>query len=220
MGYVPDWARAHQGKKPAASVAKTETKFGIVSKPLFHGAVQKFADGGEVELNVNGDKVGEYSGNDEIVKYRMNQIDAEGNDLRIPKSANTTQAQMEAQDMEGSSAKDPTPAKAESPAAAPARVNASKSSASKATVSKPATPQSQYDAQDMENGPGNAPAAKPSAGTTALSSVPKRSKAEVDVMFRDAERGGKTGKKYLQDALDNSEFELATAMRARKALRK
>lgn len=166
MGYAPDWTRANHGKKPAASVAKPQTKFGIVSKPLFHNAVQKFADGGEVELNVNGDKVGDYSGSDDIVKYRMNQTDAEGNNLRIPESAKTTQSQMEVQDMENGSGSSASSAKSEavstsSPAAAPARMDAKKPARSSVPKTVKTTPQSQYDYNDMENGPGETTSANP-----------------------------------------------------------
>jgi hypothetical protein len=75
----------------------TPVKHGVVSRELFHGAkaVQKFADGGGVmgdmsradmkyeapktdELNIKGQKVGAYEGNDEIVKYRMNMTDGVG----------------------------------------------------------------------------------------------------------------------------------------------
>jgi len=138
MGHVPDWARSNQGKGQAPATTKPATKFGIVSKPLFHHdnaaakPLQRFADGGEVELNIKGEKVGEYSGDDEIVKYRMNMIDEKGNDLRMPESAKTTQSQMEVQDMEGGSG----------------------------GMSAPATPQSQMEVQDRENGR-SSPAAKP-----------------------------------------------------------
>lgn len=103
MGYVPEWSRANHAK--SANITKdsspTGTNYGIVSKPLFHSEAKMFADGGEV--NAKGEKMGEYSGDDEIVKYRMNQIDEKGNDLRIPESAKTTQSQMEVQDMENGS---------------------------------------------------------------------------------------------------------------------
>lgn len=150
MGYVPEWQRANQNK---TSTSKPQQ--GVRSVELFHNAPDRnsngkqslftrhYADGGDVELNVNGDQIGQYSGNDDIVKYRMNQIDAQGNDLRIPAGAKTTQSQMNVQDMEGSSASDSTPRfnavmnkvekeiKVENPAPAPraARVTSTKSAA-------------------------------------------------------------------------------------------
>lgn len=107
MGFVPDWIRSSMCKTGTASKdsAKPATKFGIVSRELFHNA-PKFADGGEV--NAKGETMGEYSGDDEIVKYRMNQIDDKGNDLRIPESAKTTQSQMDVQDMENGSGSTPS----------------------------------------------------------------------------------------------------------------
>jgi len=83
MGYVPDWLRANHAKNSTTSSdsAPSGIKYGIVSRELFHNAPkQKFADGGDV--NIKGETMGEYSGDDEIVKYRMNQIDDKGNDLR------------------------------------------------------------------------------------------------------------------------------------------
>lgn len=84
MGYAPDWNKGSMKKSGA-----TPVKHGVTSRELFHGAktVQKFADGGDVlatpdapavELNIRGDKVGKYEGNDEIVKYRMNMTDGVG----------------------------------------------------------------------------------------------------------------------------------------------
>jgi len=51
MGHVPDWVRGSMAKSPAKPVAKTPTKYGVKSHPIFHseGTVQKFADGGEAE---------------------------------------------------------------------------------------------------------------------------------------------------------------------------
>ena len=94
MGYVPEWSRANHAKSSNAptDVAKPGTKYGIVSKELFERPTspsnnagqtpftRHYAEGGEV--NIKGDTVGEYSGDDSIVKYRMNQTDADGNDLR------------------------------------------------------------------------------------------------------------------------------------------
>lgn len=87
MGYAPDWNKGSMKKAGA-----TPVKHGVTSRELFHGAktVQKFEDGGPVfasptaaaaepvELNIRGQKVGKYDGNDEIVKYRMNMTDDVG----------------------------------------------------------------------------------------------------------------------------------------------
>lgn len=88
MGYAPDWNKGSMKKSGA-----TPVKHGVTSRELFHGAkaVRKYADGGEVEyanpaaaaaepveLNIRGEKVGKYEGNDEIVKYRMNMTDDVG----------------------------------------------------------------------------------------------------------------------------------------------
>jgi hypothetical protein len=87
MGYAPDWNKGSMKKSGA-----TPVKHGIVSRELFHGAktVQKFEDGGPVyadpaaaagpavEYNIRGQKVGQYEGNDEIAKYRMNMTDGVG----------------------------------------------------------------------------------------------------------------------------------------------
>lgn len=93
MGYAPDWNKGSMKKAGA-----TPVKHGVTSRELFHGAkaVQKFADGGGVmgdmsradmmyepapktdELNIRGQAVGKYEGNDEIVKYRMNMTDDVG----------------------------------------------------------------------------------------------------------------------------------------------
>ena len=94
MGYAPDWNKGSMKKSGA-----TPAKHGVVSRELFHGAkkVQNFYDGGSVELpnpsgsdmkyapvpdtnelNIKGDKVGYYTGNDEIAKYRMNMTDGVG----------------------------------------------------------------------------------------------------------------------------------------------
>lgn len=87
MGYAPDWNKGSMKKAGA-----TPVKHGVTSRELFHGAkaVQKFEDGGAVyadpkaaaaepvELNIRGQKVGKYDGNDEIVKYRMNMTDDVG----------------------------------------------------------------------------------------------------------------------------------------------
>ena len=81
----------------------SQSKPGIVSRPIFHNEskVQRFADGGEVfdydnpgkavgkyepapqsnDTNIRGEKLGTYSGNDEIVKRRMGMIDESGNSL-------------------------------------------------------------------------------------------------------------------------------------------
>lgn len=92
--------------KAAKAPAKPEpVKHGVVSRELFHNAkpaVQNFYDGGAVELanpsgsdmkykpipdsgelNINGEKVGVYAGNDPIAKYRMKMTDdVNGNSLR------------------------------------------------------------------------------------------------------------------------------------------
>lgn len=87
MGYAPDWNKGSMKKSGA-----TPVKHGVVSRELFHGAktVQKFEDGGPVyadpaaaasppvEYNIRGQKVGQYEGNDDIVKYRMNMTDDVG----------------------------------------------------------------------------------------------------------------------------------------------
>lgn len=62
MGYIPDWQRQSAAKNSSRSgAAKEPTKFGVVSKPIFHGANQQhsnakqtpfsrhYADGGDVE---------------------------------------------------------------------------------------------------------------------------------------------------------------------------
>lgn len=124
MGYVPEWQRASHAK-----AGTTQKQTGVRCVELFHNAskpsqpTKRFADGGEV--NAKGETMGEYSGNDDIVKYRMNQIDDKGADLRIPTSAKTTQSQMDAQDMEngsGSTPKASVEVKA-APASTPARVS-------------------------------------------------------------------------------------------------
>lgn len=108
MGHAPDWMRGSMKKTSTA-----QAKQGITSRELFHGAnVQKFADGGGVlvdsnsdmpykpkpdsgELNIKGDKVGVYTGDDPVVKYRMNMTDdVGGKSLRI-------QDQKAAPDFEG-----------------------------------------------------------------------------------------------------------------------
>jgi hypothetical protein len=86
MGYAPDWNKGSMKKSGA-----TPVKQGVTSRELFHGAkqVQRFDDGGAVELkyapvpdtnelNIKGEKVGYYTGNDEIAKYRMNMTDDVG----------------------------------------------------------------------------------------------------------------------------------------------
>lgn len=99
MGHVPDWARGSMKK-----TGPSQSKPGIVSRPIFHGEtkVARLADGGTAfdydnpgkvvgeyeparetgETNIKGEKVGSYSGNDEIVMRRMNMMDSEGKDLR------------------------------------------------------------------------------------------------------------------------------------------
>jgi len=94
MGYAPDWNKGSMKKSGA-----TPVKHGVTSRELFHGAkqgVQKYADGGDVdaynvkyaptpdtsELNIRGEKVGFYEGNDPIAKYRMNMTEADGKRLR------------------------------------------------------------------------------------------------------------------------------------------
>jgi hypothetical protein len=62
MGYIPDWQRQSAAKSSSPSGAgKEPTKFGVVSKPIFHGANQMssnakqspftrhYADGGDVD---------------------------------------------------------------------------------------------------------------------------------------------------------------------------
>lgn len=100
MGHVPDWARGSMGKGGATPVKPSPTKHGVVSRELFHNAkpaVKNFYDGGLVELanpsgsdmtykpapdsgelNIKGEKVGVYEGNDPIAKYRMNMTDGVG----------------------------------------------------------------------------------------------------------------------------------------------
>lgn len=107
MGHAPDWMRGSMKKTGTA-----QAKQGITSRELFHGAVQKFSDGGGVlvdassdmtykpkpdsgELNIKGQKVGVYTGDDPVVKYRMNMTDdVGGKSLRI-------QDQKAAPDFEG-----------------------------------------------------------------------------------------------------------------------
>jgi hypothetical protein len=111
MGYAPDWNKGSMKKTGA-----TPVKHGVTSRELFHGAkqVQHFYDGGAVEsanpsgsdmkytpvpdtgeLNIKGEKVGYYTGNDEIVKYRMKMTDdVGGKSLRV-------QDQTVAPDFEG-----------------------------------------------------------------------------------------------------------------------
>jgi hypothetical protein len=110
MGYAPDWNKGSMKKSGA-----TPVKHGVTSRELFHGAktIQKFSDGGVAdpfgdlkyqapvdtgEVNIRGEKVGKYDGNDEIVKYRMKMTDdVGGKSLRL-------KDQTVAPDFEGSMA--------------------------------------------------------------------------------------------------------------------
>ena len=158
MGYVPDWIRSTMCKTDVASKdgAKPATKFGIVSRELFHNApVQKFADGGDV--NVKGEAIGEYSGDDEIVKYRMNQIDDKGEDLRIPTSAKTTQSQMDVQDMENGSGSE-----------------------------MKSTPTTQAESQDKENGASQSYAKSSSVKSSTAKSSASKASASADPVVNDS----------------------------------
>lgn len=106
MGHAPDWMRGSM-KKTSTAPAKQ----GVTSRELFHGAkqVQHFYDGGAVELanpsgsdmtykpkpdsgelNIKGEKVGVYTGNDPVVKYRMGMTDDVGGKSLLLKDQKVT----------------------------------------------------------------------------------------------------------------------------------
>ena len=157
MGYVPEWSRANHAKNNGTSKTDSQStsKYGIVSRELFQRPnspssnagqtpfTRHYADGSEgaVEMNANNEPIGQYSGDDEIVKYRMNQIDKDGNDLRIPESAKTTQSQADAQDMDnarGETVKSDTSVKKETSADLDPYGAANKSSTASASVAEKA----------------------------------------------------------------------------------
>ena len=63
MGYIPDWQRQSAAKNQPQAQTKSPTKFGVVSKPIFHAEkalhsqgtqtpfTRHYADGGDVEYN-------------------------------------------------------------------------------------------------------------------------------------------------------------------------
>ena len=152
---APDWQRQSFAKNPTTpnkgnAVTKTPNS-SIREVQLFQhaGVVEvddcgmqgplKLADGGDV--NVKGDTIGDYSGADPIVQYRMNQIDAKGEDLRIPESAKTTQSQADAKDMEnGSSQSTPEPKRFADDMGASAHAKASTPSTSSTPVKASTAP--------------------------------------------------------------------------------
>ena len=175
MGHVPDWARGSMKK-----TGPSQSKPGIVSRPIFHGEtkVARLADGGTAfdydnpgkvvgeyeparetgETNIKGEKVGSYSGNDEIVMRRMNMMDSEGKDLRRKIDYDSIDSVI----------KDKSPAPAvEAKPVEPARDTTVKPAASaKVTVRKPKYSGESVESDDVVPKVAISPASKPARPST------------------------------------------------------